>query len=159
MIASWRRKYFGRGTSSLFHSDGSMYVFDLSLFSRSMEDRLCVVNQSSIQLNVTLWIYQKTFFHLSSFFASDKQVSPKSGTLKSPPKGFEPPAISKTYYNLVRIQFTFGQIIVFTYNFVRYCCLCEERFLLIWFLLSTAVFPLFCLCTCFQLVPIIYFYF
>uniref|UniRef100_H2M9L9 Rho guanine nucleotide exchange factor (GEF) 7a n=1 Tax=Oryzias latipes TaxID=8090 RepID=H2M9L9_ORYLA len=32
---------------------------------------------------------------------SDKQVSPKSGTLKSPPKGFEPPAISKTYYNLV----------------------------------------------------------
>uniref|UniRef100_A0A8C1TJ02 Rho guanine nucleotide exchange factor (GEF) 7a n=1 Tax=Cyprinus carpio TaxID=7962 RepID=A0A8C1TJ02_CYPCA len=32
---------------------------------------------------------------------SDKQVSPKSGTLKSPPKGFDTTAISKTYYNLV----------------------------------------------------------
>ncbi|XP_062861415.1 rho guanine nucleotide exchange factor 7a isoform X1 [Trichomycterus rosablanca] len=30
-----------------------------------------------------------------------KQVSPKSGTLKSPPKGFDTTAISKTYYNLV----------------------------------------------------------
>lgn len=33
---------------------------------------------------------------------TDKQVSPKSGTLKSPPKGFDTSAISKTYYNLVR---------------------------------------------------------
>nr|XP_057937097.1 rho guanine nucleotide exchange factor 7a isoform X3 [Doryrhamphus excisus] len=32
---------------------------------------------------------------------SDKQVSPRSGTLKSPPKGFDTSAISKTYYNLV----------------------------------------------------------
>ncbi|XP_007255633.1 rho guanine nucleotide exchange factor 7a isoform X1 [Astyanax mexicanus] len=32
---------------------------------------------------------------------SDKQVSPKSGTLKSPPKGFDTTALSKTYYNLV----------------------------------------------------------
>ncbi|XP_070770185.1 rho guanine nucleotide exchange factor 7a isoform X2 [Enoplosus armatus] len=31
----------------------------------------------------------------------DKQVSPKSGTLKSPPKGLDTSAISKTYYNLV----------------------------------------------------------
>ncbi|KAL0963482.1 hypothetical protein UPYG_G00307000 [Umbra pygmaea] len=31
----------------------------------------------------------------------DKQVSPKSGNLKSPPKGFDTTAISKTYYNLV----------------------------------------------------------
>uniref|UniRef100_A0A4W5LDC6 Rho guanine nucleotide exchange factor (GEF) 7a n=1 Tax=Hucho hucho TaxID=62062 RepID=A0A4W5LDC6_9TELE len=31
----------------------------------------------------------------------DKQVSPKSGTLKSPPKGVDTTAISKTYYNLV----------------------------------------------------------
>lgn len=36
--------------------------------------------------------------------ATDKQVSPKSGTLKSPPKGFDTSAISKTYYNLVRTQ-------------------------------------------------------
>lgn len=35
---------------------------------------------------------------------TDKQVSPKSGTLKSPPKGFDTSAISKTYYNLVRTQ-------------------------------------------------------
>lgn len=34
---------------------------------------------------------------------ADKQVSPKSGTLKSPPKGFDTSAISKTYYNLVRV--------------------------------------------------------
>ncbi|XP_033965611.1 rho guanine nucleotide exchange factor 7a isoform X1 [Pseudochaenichthys georgianus] len=35
--------------------------------------------------------------------APDKQdkVSPKSGTMKSPPKGFDTSAISKTYYNLV----------------------------------------------------------
>ncbi|KAK7882417.1 hypothetical protein WMY93_028591 [Mugilogobius chulae] len=32
---------------------------------------------------------------------SDKQVSPKSGTLKSPPKGFDTSTISRTYYNLV----------------------------------------------------------
>ncbi|XP_042587270.1 rho guanine nucleotide exchange factor 7-like isoform X1 [Cyprinus carpio] len=32
---------------------------------------------------------------------SDRQVSPKSGTLKSPPKGFDTTSISKTYYNLV----------------------------------------------------------
>ncbi|KAG7262884.1 hypothetical protein CRUP_021080 [Coryphaenoides rupestris] len=31
----------------------------------------------------------------------DKQVSPKSGTLKTPPKGLDTSAISKTYYNLV----------------------------------------------------------
>lgn len=34
-------------------------------------------------------------------WVADKQVSPKSGTLKSPPKGFDTSAISKTYYNLV----------------------------------------------------------
>ncbi|XP_047226382.1 rho guanine nucleotide exchange factor 7a isoform X2 [Girardinichthys multiradiatus] len=33
--------------------------------------------------------------------SADKQVSPKSGTLKSPPKGFDTSVISKTYYNLV----------------------------------------------------------
>ncbi|XP_063069768.1 rho guanine nucleotide exchange factor 7a isoform X1 [Engraulis encrasicolus] len=31
----------------------------------------------------------------------DKPISPKSGTMKSPPKGFDTTAISKTYYNLV----------------------------------------------------------
>ncbi|XP_030635456.1 rho guanine nucleotide exchange factor 7b isoform X7 [Chanos chanos] len=31
----------------------------------------------------------------------DKPVSPKTGTLKSPPKGFDTSSISKTYYNLV----------------------------------------------------------
>lgn len=36
-----------------------------------------------------------------SSWVADKQVSPKSGTLKSPPKGFDTSAISKTYYNLV----------------------------------------------------------
>lgn len=34
--------------------------------------------------------------------ATDKQVSPKSGTLKSLSKGFDTSVISKTYYNLVR---------------------------------------------------------
>uniref|UniRef100_A0A8C7GMU4 Osteoclast-stimulating factor 1 n=1 Tax=Oncorhynchus kisutch TaxID=8019 RepID=A0A8C7GMU4_ONCKI len=32
---------------------------------------------------------------------SDNPVSPKSGTLKNPVKGFDTPAVSKTYYNLV----------------------------------------------------------
>ncbi|KAK6487059.1 rho guanine nucleotide exchange factor 7-like isoform X1 [Huso huso] len=32
---------------------------------------------------------------------SEKPVSPKSATLKSPPKGFDASAISKTYYNVV----------------------------------------------------------
>ncbi|KAG9339490.1 hypothetical protein JZ751_023630 [Albula glossodonta] len=35
---------------------------------------------------------------------SDKPVSPKSGTLKSPPKGFDTSAISKTYYTLVSVS-------------------------------------------------------
>lgn len=39
-----------------------------------------------------------------SLLIVDKQVSPKSGTLKSPPKGFDTSAISKTYYNLVSKQ-------------------------------------------------------
>ncbi|KAG9348663.1 hypothetical protein JZ751_028980 [Albula glossodonta] len=34
------------------------------------------------------------------FPSNYKPVSPKSGTLKSPPKGFDTSAISKTYYNL-----------------------------------------------------------
>ncbi|XP_030057398.1 rho guanine nucleotide exchange factor 7 isoform X4 [Microcaecilia unicolor] len=33
--------------------------------------------------------------------ASEKPVSPKSATLKSPPKGFETSAINKSYYNVV----------------------------------------------------------
>nr|XP_055216690.1 rho guanine nucleotide exchange factor 7 isoform X7 [Gorilla gorilla gorilla] len=33
--------------------------------------------------------------------ASEKPVSPKSGTLKSPPKGFDTTAINKSYYNVV----------------------------------------------------------
>uniref|UniRef100_A0A673Z970 Osteoclast-stimulating factor 1 n=1 Tax=Salmo trutta TaxID=8032 RepID=A0A673Z970_SALTR len=38
---------------------------------------------------------------------SDKPVSPKSGTLKNPVKGFDTPAVSKTYYNLVRTYTTY----------------------------------------------------
>lgn len=34
-------------------------------------------------------------------FISEKPVSPKSGTLKSPPKGFDTTAINKSYYNVV----------------------------------------------------------
>ncbi|XP_070937122.1 rho guanine nucleotide exchange factor 7 isoform X6 [Macaca nemestrina] len=33
--------------------------------------------------------------------ASEKPLSPKSGTLKSPPKGFDTTAINKSYYNVV----------------------------------------------------------
>lgn len=32
---------------------------------------------------------------------SEKPVSPKSGALKSPPKGFDTTAINKSYYNVV----------------------------------------------------------
>lgn len=32
---------------------------------------------------------------------AEKPVSPKSGTLKSPPKGFDTTAINKSYYNVV----------------------------------------------------------
>ncbi|KAG8137548.1 hypothetical protein E2320_004783, partial [Naja naja] len=32
--------------------------------------------------------------------SSEKPVSPKSGSLKSPPKGFDTTAISKSYYNV-----------------------------------------------------------
>lgn len=34
-------------------------------------------------------------------YVSEKPVSPKSGTLKSPPKGFDTSAINKSYYNVV----------------------------------------------------------
>lgn len=46
---------------------------------------------------------RQTYLENLLFFPlfTDKQVSPKSGTLKSPPKGFDTSAISKTYYNLV----------------------------------------------------------
>uniref|UniRef100_A0A4W3IQI8 Rho guanine nucleotide exchange factor (GEF) 7a n=1 Tax=Callorhinchus milii TaxID=7868 RepID=A0A4W3IQI8_CALMI len=33
--------------------------------------------------------------------SNEKAISPKSSTLKSPPKGFDTPAISKSYYNVV----------------------------------------------------------
>lgn len=39
--------------------------------------------------------------NLPSVFISEKPVSPKSGTLKSPPKGFDTTAINKSYYNVV----------------------------------------------------------
>lgn len=39
--------------------------------------------------------------NLPSVFVSEKPVSPKSGTLKSPPKGFDTTAINKSYYNVV----------------------------------------------------------
>jgi hypothetical protein len=32
---------------------------------------------------------------------TEKPVSPKSGALKSPPKGFDTTAINKSYYNVV----------------------------------------------------------
>lgn len=35
------------------------------------------------------------------FLIAEKPVSPKSGTLKSPPKGFDTTAINKSYYNVV----------------------------------------------------------
>lgn len=38
---------------------------------------------------------------LPHVFISEKPVSPKSGTLKSPPKGFDTTAINKSYYNVV----------------------------------------------------------
>lgn len=47
--------------------------------------------------------------HIMLSLVTDKQVSPKSGTLKSPPKGFDTSAISKTYYNLVSIRILFSQ--------------------------------------------------
>ena len=39
--------------------------------------------------------------NLPSVFISEKPVSPKAGTLKSPPKGFDTTAINKSYYNVV----------------------------------------------------------
>lgn len=60
-------------------------------------------------LSVLLLLY--TFFSsLSSplsLYHTDKPVSPKSGTLKNPVKGFDTPAVSKTYYNLVRTYTTY----------------------------------------------------
>ncbi|KAJ6667390.1 hypothetical protein lerEdw1_016511, partial [Lerista edwardsae] len=38
---------------------------------------------------------------IPTFYISEKPVSPKSGSLKSPPKGFDTSAISKSYYNVV----------------------------------------------------------
>lgn len=50
--------------------------------------------------------------HFLSLFSpttnhTDNPVSPKSGTLKNPVKGFDTPAVSKTYYNLVRTYTTY----------------------------------------------------
>ncbi|XP_056611218.1 rho guanine nucleotide exchange factor 7a isoform X1 [Triplophysa dalaica] len=81
-------------------------------FQQTNEDELSF-NKGDI-INVTRteeggW-WEGTFNGKTGWFPSnyvrevkgfDKPVSPKSGTLKSPPKGFDSTSISKTYYNLV----------------------------------------------------------
>ncbi|XP_010829845.1 PREDICTED: rho guanine nucleotide exchange factor 7 [Bison bison bison] len=47
------------------------------------------------------WSWLEPGVNLPSVFISEKPVSPKSGTLKSPPKGFDTTAINKSYYNVV----------------------------------------------------------
>lgn len=48
---------------------------------------------------VTLFLH----FFLLLFFLDKTLDKPKSGTLKSPPKGFDTTIINKTYYNVVSI--------------------------------------------------------
>ncbi|XP_066517267.1 rho guanine nucleotide exchange factor 7b isoform X1 [Hoplias malabaricus] len=81
-------------------------------FQQTNEDELCFNKGDIIQVTRQeeggWWegtLNGKTGWFPSNYVrevkGSDKPVSPKSGTLKSPPKGFETSAVSKTYYNLV----------------------------------------------------------
>lgn len=54
----------------------------------------------SILKPVTLFLH---FFFLLLIFLDKTLDKPKSGTLKSPPKGFDTTIINKTYYNVVSI--------------------------------------------------------
>lgn len=49
---------------------------------------------------MTLFLH---FFFLLLIFLDKTLDKPKSGTLKSPPKGFDTTIINKTYYNVVSI--------------------------------------------------------
>uniref|UniRef100_A0A3B4EH69 Rho guanine nucleotide exchange factor (GEF) 7b n=1 Tax=Pygocentrus nattereri TaxID=42514 RepID=A0A3B4EH69_PYGNA len=81
-------------------------------FQQTNEDELCFNKGDIIQVTRQedggWWegsLNGKTGWFPSNYVrevkGSDKPISPKSGTLKSPPKGFETSAVSKTYYNLV----------------------------------------------------------
>uniref|UniRef100_A0A4W4GT29 Rho guanine nucleotide exchange factor (GEF) 7b n=1 Tax=Electrophorus electricus TaxID=8005 RepID=A0A4W4GT29_ELEEL len=81
-------------------------------FQQSNEDELCFNKGDVIQVTRQeeggWWegtLNGKTGWFPSNYVrevkGSDKAVSPKSGTLKSPPKAAEASAVSKTYYNAV----------------------------------------------------------
>ncbi|XP_036419313.1 rho guanine nucleotide exchange factor 7b isoform X1 [Colossoma macropomum] len=81
-------------------------------FQQTNEDELCFNKGDIIQVTRQedggWWegsLNGKTGWFPSNYVrevkGSDKPISPKSGTLKSPPKGFETSTVSKTYYNLV----------------------------------------------------------
>lgn len=96
------------------------FVFGGSIWTCSREPNNNVLSASSDPLKFAVWLLIAAWtranivqfhtmppssVHIFScfyFLTTDKQVSPKSGTLKSPPKGFDTSVISKTYYNLVR---------------------------------------------------------
>ncbi|KAI4895364.1 hypothetical protein NFI96_013320 [Prochilodus magdalenae] len=81
-------------------------------FQQTNEDELCFNKGDIIQVTRQEdggW-WEGTFNGKTGWFpsnyvrevkGSDKPISPKSGTMKSPPKGFETNAVTKTYYNLV----------------------------------------------------------
>uniref|UniRef100_A0A8B9LTB9 Rho guanine nucleotide exchange factor (GEF) 7b n=1 Tax=Astyanax mexicanus TaxID=7994 RepID=A0A8B9LTB9_ASTMX len=81
-------------------------------FQQNNEDELCFNKGDIIQVTRQEdggW-WEGTFNGRTGWFpsnyvkevkGSDKPISPKSGTQKSPPKGFETNAVTKTYYNLV----------------------------------------------------------
>lgn len=62
---------------------------------------------------------------------ADKQVSPKSGTLKSPPKGFDTSAISKTYYNLVSVEILIVSLLMSSVAYGYFSCIKQKQFTLI----------------------------
>ncbi|ELW47479.1 Rho guanine nucleotide exchange factor 7 [Tupaia chinensis] len=61
--------------------------------------RLLLVTESEQVAAGGLWVVVLGLLTLNR--ACKKPVSPKSGTLKSPPKGFDTTAINKSYYNVV----------------------------------------------------------
>lgn len=69
-------------------------------------NRLVVYNEKAVlsrrHISVTVGEETSGTAQCLCVIPTEKPVSPKSATLKSPPKGFDTTAISKTYYNLVR---------------------------------------------------------
>lgn len=86
------------------------YLFFVIMLQSGMErSKPCTIQYSSKLSSLSL-----------SGFIEKTSDKPKSGTLKSPPKGFDTTIISKTYYNVVSILLSSSSASVFKLSLFFY---------------------------------------